>query len=366
MATALMEDAARAGISVVRPRRSAPGHRARRRPGAGPELAGLGHRLRRQPYIDARRVGRARLRHRRDRGVPTSWRRSRCGSASRRRMRITVDGRARRRASRAKDVILAIIGKIGAAGATGHVIEYAGSTIAGLSMEGRLTVCNMSIEAGARAGMIAPDDTTFAYLAGRPFAPAGQEWEPRWRAGAPCRPTPTPASTGKSRSDAGEIEPMVTWGTSPEDAVPITGRVPDPAAVRRAPSGAMRCSGRLPTWDSTPGHALTEVRIDRVFIGSCTNGRIEDLRSAAAVVARQKGRLPASRPGSSPVRAGEGAGGSRGARPHLPSRRLPVAPCRLLDVPRHQRRHRSHPASAAPRPPIAISSAARGRRRARI
>src|SRR5690606_20390206 len=144
-------------------------------------------------------------------------------------MRIAVDGQLAGGVS-AKDVILAIIAKIGAAGATGHVIEYAGSTIAGLSMEGRLTVCNMSIEAGARAGLIAPDETTFAYLAGRPFSPAGRDWE---EAVAPWRTLPSDAGASFDREvtlDASEIEPMVTWGTSPEDAVPSTGRVPDPDA----------------------------------------------------------------------------------------------------------------------------------------
>ena len=219
-------------------------------------------------------------------------------------MRIAVDGRLAPGVS-AKDVILAIIGKIGAAGATGHVIEYAGSTIAGLSMEGRLTVCNMSIEAGARAGMIAPDDTTFTYLAGRPFAPAGQEWEQRlarWRT-LPSDPDARFDREANLRAD--EIEPMVTWGTSPEDAVPITGRVPDPAAVGQ-PQRRDAMHRALAYMGLTPGTSMAEVRIDRVFIGSCTNGRIEDLRSAAAVV---RGRKVASGveawvvPGSGVVKA---------------------------------------------------------------
>ncbi|MEP6962507.1 MAG: 3-isopropylmalate dehydratase large subunit, partial [Acidobacteriota bacterium] len=190
-------------------------------------------------------------------------------------MRITVDGPLGAGVS-AKDIILAIIAQIGAAGATGHVIEYAGSTVQALSMEGRLTVCNMSIEAGARAGMIAPDNTTFAYLQGRPYASSGAAWDrdvARWRA---------LSSDGRATFDkevtlnAADIAPMVTWGTSPQDALPITGRVPD------APTRT------LEYMDLRPGTALTDIAIDRVFIGSCTNSRIEDLRSAAAVVRDRK------------------------------------------------------------------------------
>ena len=201
-------------------------------------------------------------------------------------MRITVDGRLRAGVS-AKDVILAVIARIGAAGATGHVIEYAGSAIAGLTMEGRLTVCNMSIEAGARAGMIAPDDTTLAYLAGRPFAPAGEAWDKavaRWRA-LPSDPgAPFDREVALS---ADAIEPMVTWGTSPEEAVPITGRVPDPSAVGE-PQKRAALQRALAYMGLTPGTPMTDVGIDRVFIGSCTNGRIEDLRSAAAIVGGRK------------------------------------------------------------------------------
>ncbi len=201
-------------------------------------------------------------------------------------MRIAVDGRLGSGVS-AKDIVLAVIAKIGAAGAVGHVVEYAGSAIRDLSIEGRLTVCNMSIEAGARAGMIAPDDATFEYLAGRPYAPAGRDWDDallRWRA------LPSDPAAGFDREvslDAGAIEPMVTWGTSPEDALPITARVPDPAGAssperRRAMERALAYMGLQ------PGTLLTDIPIDRVFIGSCTNGRIEDLRSAAASVAGRK------------------------------------------------------------------------------
>jgi 3-isopropylmalate/(R)-2-methylmalate dehydratase large subunit len=201
-------------------------------------------------------------------------------------MRISIGGRLGAGVS-AKDVVLAIIGKIGTAGSIGHVIEYAGSTITGLTMEGRLTVCNMSIEAGARAGMIAPDDVTFDYLAGRPFAPAGQDWDEavaRWRA-LPSDPGAT--FDREVTLSAQDIVPMVTWGTSPEDVVAITGRVPDPSSVPE-PERREALMRALAYMDLTPGTSMTDVRIDQVFIGSCTNGRIEDLRSAAAVIKGRK------------------------------------------------------------------------------
>jgi 3-isopropylmalate/(R)-2-methylmalate dehydratase large subunit len=206
-------------------------------------------------------------------------------------MRITVDG-ALAPGVAAKDVILAIIAKIGAAGAVGHVVEYAGSAIRGLSIEGRLTVCNMSIEAGGRAGMVAPDDVTFAYLEGRPFAPKEAAWD---EAVARWRRLPSDEDAGFDREvtlAAEAIVPMVTWGTSPEDAVPITGRVPDPSS---APDAAKRDGMRraLAYMALVPGTPLEEVAVDRVFIGSCTNSRIEDLRAAAKVVAGRKAAVPA-------------------------------------------------------------------------
>jgi 3-isopropylmalate/(R)-2-methylmalate dehydratase large subunit len=201
-------------------------------------------------------------------------------------MRITVDGALGPGVS-AKDIVLSIIGRIGAAGATGHVVEYAGSAITALTMEGRLTVCNMSIEAGARAGMIAPDDTTFHYLAGRPFAPAGHEWE---QAVALWRTLPSDPDATFDREvtlDARDIQPMVTWGNSPEDVIPITGRVPDPGSMPDA--GRREALARsLAYMDLRPGMAMTDVTVDHVFIGSCTNGRIEDLRSAAAILKGRK------------------------------------------------------------------------------
>ncbi|HZT20524.1 MAG TPA: 3-isopropylmalate dehydratase large subunit [Dongiaceae bacterium] len=203
-----------------------------------------------------------------------------------RNMRITVEG-ALPFGVTAKDLILAIIGKIGTAGGTGHVIEYAGDAIRALSMEGRMTVCNMSIEAGARAGLVAPDETTFAYLKGRPMAPKAGAFEQAvayWR----TLPSDPGATYDKEvRLDASAIVPQVTWGTSPQDVLPIDARVPDPAAVaEEAKRQAMERA--LDYMGLTPGTPLKEVRIDRVFIGSCTNGRIEDLRAAAAVARGRK------------------------------------------------------------------------------
>lgn len=196
-------------------------------------------------------------------------------------LRVTVDGRLAEGVT-AKDLILAIIGRIGAAGATGHVIEYAGSAITALSMEGRLTICNMSIEAGARAGMIAPDDTTFSWLAGKPFAPVGGAWE---RSLAAWRTLFTDAGAAFDREismHTDDIAPMVTWGNSPEDALPISARVPDPAMI---PDDGRRDAmiRSLDYMGLKPGVPLTDIGVDHVFIGSCTNGRIEDLRSAASV-----------------------------------------------------------------------------------
>ena len=201
-------------------------------------------------------------------------------------LRIEIDGTLPPGVT-AKDVILTIIARIGAAGATEHVIEYAGSAIRGLSMEGRLTLCNMSIEAGGRAGMVAPDDKTFAYLHGRTYAPQGSAWDAaveRWRQ----LPTDAGAVFDREvRLDGSGFEPMVTWGTSPENALPISGLVPDPSAE----TDAERRDGMRRALDYmglTPGMRLDEVPVDRVFIGSCTNSRIEDLRAAAKVVAGRK------------------------------------------------------------------------------
>ena len=201
-------------------------------------------------------------------------------------MRITVDGDLAPGVT-AKDIILAIIGKIGTAGGTGHVIEFAGSAIRGLSMEGRMTICNMAIEGGARAGMIAPDEKTFAYLEGRPMAPLGDMWQKAvdyWR---------TLPSDADARYDteivlpASEIAPTVTWGTSPEDALAITAAVPDPEKEKDQVKRA-KIERAIDYMGLKPGQKLTDVKIDTVFIGSCTNSRIEDLRAAAGIADGRK------------------------------------------------------------------------------
>ncbi|HMN83138.1 MAG TPA: 3-isopropylmalate dehydratase large subunit [Burkholderiaceae bacterium] len=206
-----------------------------------------------------------------------------------RNMLVQVDG-ALPRGVTAKDLILAVIGRIGTAGGTGFAIEFAGSTIRGLSMEGRMTVCNMAIEAGARSGMVAVDDVTIEYLKGRPLAPSGDDWPKAvdyWRT---LRSDPGAKFDAVVQIDAAELTPHVTWGTSPEMVVPIEGRVPDPEKerdpVRR--EGMERALVYMGLQPNTP---IQDVRIDKVFIGSCTNSRIEDLRQAAAVV---RGRQKAS------------------------------------------------------------------------
>ncbi len=203
-----------------------------------------------------------------------------------------------------KDAILGTIGQIGVGGAVGHVLEYAGEAIRDLSMEARLTICNMSIEAGARAGMTAPDDTTFAYLEGRPAAPTGAAWEQaldRWRA---LRTDDDAGFDREVEVDVTELEPQVTWGTNPAMVAPVSGIVPDPADYEDADErGAIERA--LVYMGLEPGTALRDVQVDRVFVGSCTNARIEDLRAAAAVVS---GRRVSSRvramvvPGSATVK----------------------------------------------------------------
>ncbi|MGI6855588.1 3-isopropylmalate dehydratase large subunit [Mesorhizobium sp. 1B3] len=201
-------------------------------------------------------------------------------------MRVTVDGVLGQGVT-AKDVMLALIAKIGAAGAGGHAIEYAGRVVRNLSIEGRLTLCNMSIEAAARLGMIAPDEITFSYVRGRHFAPAEQEWDmalDHWRGLASDEGA---IFDREVTLDGAEIAPMVTWGTSPEDAVAITGRVPDPASFGNAEKRKAAAKS-LEYMDLTPGTALDGLKVDKVFIGSCTNSRIEDLRAAAAVLKGRK------------------------------------------------------------------------------
>lgn len=190
----------------------------------------------------------------------------------------------------AKDVVLHITGVLGASGGTGHVIEYTGAVIRALSIEGRLTISNMAIEHGARAGLVAPDDTTFAYLKGRPMAPKGAQWdaaEAYWRSLA----TDTGAVYDKVVTiNAADIAPSVTWGTSPEDVLPITGIVPNPSTFAD-PSKQEAAKKSLAYMGLTPGTAMTDIEVQNVFIGSCTNSRIEDLRAAAAIL---KGRKKAA------------------------------------------------------------------------
>ena len=201
-------------------------------------------------------------------------------------MRITVDGTLADSVT-AKDVILAIIGKIGTAGGTGHVIEFAGSVIRDFSMEGRMTVCNMAIEAGARAGMIAPDQTTYDYLADRPMTPKGDHWD---RAVAYWQTLPSDAGAVydvEITLAAEDIAPTVTWGTSPEDALAITDAVPNPDKEKDANKRA-KMERAIAYMGLTPGQKLTDIKVDTVFIGSCTNSRIEDLRAAAALAEGRK------------------------------------------------------------------------------
>jgi 3-isopropylmalate/(R)-2-methylmalate dehydratase large subunit len=205
-------------------------------------------------------------------------------------LRVTVTGTLGPGVS-GKDIILAVIAKIGTAGGNGHALEYAGPAIRALGMSGRMTVCNMSIEAGARCGMIAPDDTTFAYLDGRPFAPKGAHWE---KALAFWRTQVSDADAKFDREvtiDGSGLAPQVTWGTSPEYGVPVTGAVPDP---EREADPVRRDSMRraLAYMDLTPGTMLAGLAMNRVFIGSCTNSRIEDLRSAAEVLRGRKVKIP--------------------------------------------------------------------------
>ena len=201
-------------------------------------------------------------------------------------MRIEVTGKLGFGCS-GKDVVLAIIGKITTAGGTGHVIEYTGDTIRALDMAGRMTVSNMSIEAGARAGLIAPDDTTFDWIKGREFAPKGEAWE---QAVAYWRTLPSDAGATYDTSvtlSTADIAPMVTWGTTPGAVVPVTGVVPDPSNV--ADEGQRAQMQRMLDYMALkPGQKLADVPIDVVFIGSCTNGRIEDIRAAAAVAKGRK------------------------------------------------------------------------------
>ncbi|MBO0775659.1 MAG: 3-isopropylmalate dehydratase large subunit, partial [Actinobacteria bacterium] len=205
----------------------------------------------------------------------------------------------------AKDLILAIIAQIGTGGGAGHVIEYRGEAVAGLSMEGRMTICNMSIEAGARAGLVAPDETTVSYLAGRPHAPQGAQWDAALEYWRSLPSDPDAVFDREVTVDAAALSPFVTWGTNPAQAAPIASAIPDPADMAD-PGQRASAERALAYMGLQPGTPFSEIRVDTVFVGSCTNGRLEDLRAAAEVL---RGRKVADRvrmlvvPGSMAVKA---------------------------------------------------------------
>ncbi len=246
-------------------------------------------------------------------------------------MAITVDGDLPDGVT-AKDVVLAIIARIGTGGGIGSVLEYRGSAIRSLSMEGRMTVCNMSIEAGARAGLIAPDDTTFAYLEGRPFAPQGKAWEHAlddWRALV----TDTDAAFDKEVAiDASTLAPHVSWGTNPAQTVTIDDVVPDPDSFADA-SARESAKRALVYMGLKAGTPMRDITVDTVFIGSCTNSRIEDLRAAAAVAHGRRVKAGVAHARGAGFGGGEGASRGRRARPDVPGRGLRLAGAGLFDVP---------------------------------
>jgi 3-isopropylmalate/(R)-2-methylmalate dehydratase large subunit len=217
------------------------------------------------------------------------------------RMRVTVGGKATAGIG-AKDIALSVIARVRADGAQGHAVEFAGSAIAALSMEGRMTLCNMCIEAGGRCGMVAPDAVTFAYLKGRPYAPRNAAFDQAVEAWSNLVSDPGAAFDREVMLDAGAIAPIVTWGTTPDDALPIDGSAPDPAR-ENDPARAKYLRDALDYMGIAPGKKLTDIAIDRIFIGSCTNARIEDLRAAAAVLAGRVSKVPGLvSPGSSTVK----------------------------------------------------------------
>ncbi|WP_222435007.1 3-isopropylmalate dehydratase large subunit [Falsiphaeobacter marinintestinus] len=215
-------------------------------------------------------------------------------------MRITVDGRLAPGVG-AKDIALNWIAKLGTDGARGHAVEYAGQAIRDLSMEGRMTLCNLSIEGGARLGMVAPDQVTFDYVRGRPFAPAGAAWDAALGDWAQLVTDNDAAFDRETSFDASEIEPIVTWGTSPEQALPIGAVLPDPARLGESQADMARAA--LEYMGLSAGRPLIGIPVDQVFIGSCTNARIEDLRAAAAVMKGRRAQVPGMvSPGSTPIR----------------------------------------------------------------
>ncbi|THH36116.1 3-isopropylmalate dehydratase large subunit [Aliishimia ponticola] len=216
-------------------------------------------------------------------------------------MRITVEGTLGPSVT-AKDMALHWISQLGTGGAQGHAVEYAGSAVRGLSMEGRMTLCNLSIEGGARFGMVAPDGVTFDYLAGRAHAPSGDAWDRACEDWAKLASDPQASFDNEVVIDAAQIAPTVTWGTSPDQALPVSAQIPDPGRIDPAKADAARAA--LDYMGLKPGQALQGTPIDQVFIGSCTNGRIEDLRAAAAVLAGRKAQVPGMvSPGSAQVKS---------------------------------------------------------------
>ena len=249
-------------------------------------------------------------------------------------MLVEVDGRLPPGVT-AKDIILAVIGQIGTAGGTGYAIEYAGEAVRALSMEGRMTICNMSIEGGARAGMVAPDEKTYAYLKDRPKSPKGAGWDAAMRYWETLRSDPGAVFDAVVKLDAAKLPPLVTWGTSPEQVTSIAGHVPVPSEIadehkRKAAETALAYMGLA------GGEKVTEIGLNRVFIGSCTNGRIEDLREVARVVNGKTRQPQRQRHDRARLRSGERAGRSRGPRQNIRQGRLRVARARLLHVPCHE------------------------------
>ena len=278
-------------------------------------------------------------------------------------MRALVEGKLPEGVT-AKDIILAIIGEIGTAGGTGYALEYAGEAIRALSMEGRMTVCNMSVEGGAKAGFIAPDEKAYDYLKDKPKAPKGKAWDEAMRYWETLRSDDDAHFDHEIRLHAAELPPLVTWGTSPEQIASISGRVPVAADIRdeHKRHAAERSLGYM---GLKGGEKITDIKIDRVFIGSCTNARIEDLRAVASVVEGKtvNGNVNAMIvPGSGLVKE---HGGSRRPRQDLQGRRLRLARAGLLHVPGHEPGQAQRPASAAPRRRTATSKAARATRAVR-
>ena len=249
-------------------------------------------------------------------------------------MLVQVDGKLAPGAT-AKDIILAIIGQIGTAGGTGSVIEYAGEAIRDLSMEGRMTVCNMSIEGGARAGMIAPDETAFAYLKGRPKAPKGAAWDQARRYWDTLKTDDGAHFDRVVKLDAAALPPIVSWGTSPEDVVSVEGSVPNPDLIED--EGKRQSKWRaLDYMGLKPGTQITDIPLDMIWIGSCTNGRIEDLRAVAKIVDGRKIHPRLKGDDRAGIGAGQSASRGRGPRQDFRGGGLRMARARLFHVPRHE------------------------------